>query len=296
MGDGKSCYDKGIMKTTLFLCSLALLLVGGGCANSLEISDTDVAMRKGSIEADSRIHFEKTAFATGNATLTFSLYGEDGAELSDSDLKIAHEKYVHFILVRNDMTGYQHLHPAYSNGSWSVATTIPQEGAYTAYVDIVPRRGEAVVFRKSLEVGSAKTQPNFPVLTEGMTTIVNGVAVALETVPALKTGEEIELTFRLTKDGAAVTNIESYLGAYGHVVALRHDDPEVYLHAHPKTENTPTDGRVTFTTTFLETSGYTFFAQFNIGGEIMAFPITVNVEEGAVSSGAPSVGGHKSVH
>ncbi|MEV6492826.1 hypothetical protein AB0M20_30025 [Actinoplanes sp. NPDC051633] len=44
----------------------------------------------------------------------------------------------------------------------------------------------------------------------------------------------------MSKDGKPVTDLQPYLGAYGHLVALRHGDL-AYLHVHP--DGTPGDGR-----------------------------------------------------
>ncbi len=43
----------------------------------------------------------------------------------------------------------------------------------------------------------------------------------------------------MTRDGSPVTNLQPYLGAYGHLVALR-DGDLAYLHVHPMGE--PGDG------------------------------------------------------
>jgi hypothetical protein len=44
----------------------------------------------------------------------------------------------------------------------------------------------------------------------------------------------------VSKDGRPVTDLQPYLGAYGHLVALR-DGDLAYLHVHP--DGTPGDGR-----------------------------------------------------
>ena len=50
---------------------------------------------------------------------------------------------------------------------------------------------------------------------------------------------EAKLTLTVTRNGEKVTDLEPYLGAYGHLVALRAGDL-AYLHVHP--EGTPGDG------------------------------------------------------
>lgn len=284
------------MKKTLLLPFLALLLLGAGCTAQKSAKQDEISYEKGSLAAGSRVAFQNQTISQGDVILTFDLYGEGGDELTDEDLSIAHEKLLHFILVRNDMRGYQHIHPEYLNGSWIVSTSIPDEGMYDVYVDIDPKDEDALVLRKTLTVGNAMTGSGLPEATPGMATTVMGTLVALTTEPSLVAGEEVELTFTLASNGVPLTNIEPYLGAYGHVVALRHNDPEVYLHAHPLTETQPTDGQVKFATTFPEAGGYTFFPQFNIGGEVITFPITVEVVSGANSPGTSPTMDHGSGH
>ena len=56
----------------------------------------------------------------------------------------------------------------------------------------------------------------------------------------LVAGRDARLTLSVIKDGKPVTDLEPYLGAYGHLVALREGDL-AYLHVHPDGE--PGDGR-----------------------------------------------------
>src|SRR5690606_34490434 len=48
----------------------------------------------------------------------------------------------------------------------------------------------------------------------------------------LSAGADARLTLTVERDGEPVTDLEPYLGAYGHLVALRTGDL-AYLHVHP---------------------------------------------------------------
>src|SRR4029450_12965574 len=48
----------------------------------------------------------------------------------------------------------------------------------------------------------------------------------------LEAGKASTLTMRISRDGAPVTDLQPYLGALGHLVALR-DGDLAYLHVHP---------------------------------------------------------------
>ncbi len=281
------------MKNFLFLPAAILLLSGAGCAAPQTTGVHEVATTsKGSQAAHTRVVFQGEEISVGDTTLSFKLYGKNGDELTSDDLNIAHEKLLHLIFVRDDMTGYQHLHPNYQDGTWAVATEIPEQGTYQVYVDIAPKNEDDLVLRQTLVVGNVTGRPIFPSPTKGLTTNVSGTVVTLEIHPSLIAKQEVELTFALTKDGKAIGEIKPYLGAYGHVITLRHGDPDVYLHAHALTTIPPTNGRVQFITTFPVPGDYTFYPQFNVANKIMTFPITVTVGNAAATSTIPTKGGH----
>ncbi len=48
----------------------------------------------------------------------------------------------------------------------------------------------------------------------------------------LAAGRESQLTLTVARDGVPVTDLQPYLGAYGHLVVLRAGDL-AYLHVHP---------------------------------------------------------------
>jgi hypothetical protein len=55
----------------------------------------------------------------------------------------------------------------------------------------------------------------------------------------LSAGADARLTLSVERDGEPVTDLQPYLGAYGHLVALRAGDL-AYLHVHP--DGSPGDG------------------------------------------------------
>ncbi|MDK8252667.1 hypothetical protein QP834_16880, partial [Enterococcus faecalis] len=69
-----------------------------------------------------------------------------------------------------------------------------------------------------------------PLETEAQTTDeVDGYTVSLN--GDLTAGTSSELTISVERDGQPVTTLEPYLGAFGHLVALREGDL-AYLHVH----------------------------------------------------------------
>ena len=241
--------------------------------------------------AGTRIDLQNTNnLKPGSVTLAFKLYGIDAHEFGPDDLKIAHGKLMHLILVRDDVTGFQHLHPEYQDGRWTVATNIPAQGVYQMYVDIEPKEEKPTTLRVPITVGGPTEKVQFPEVSTDMSATVGDITVALQTDSSLKTKEETKMIFVLTQNSKPVTQINPYLGAFGHVVLLRHTEASHYLHAHPITKTNPTDGKVVFETEFPTTGTYTIFAQFSVNGQVKTFPITVKI--GNVGQAGLDVSGH----
>lgn len=230
--------------------------------------------------AGSRIDLEnKNSLQSGEVSLRFKLYGLDGHEFGEADLKIAHEKRMHFLMVRDDMTGFQHLHPEYQNGKWEVKTMVPEKGVYQLYIDIAPIEETPIVLRVPVTIGGVTEIAKAPTPNPELLAEDGEYKVTLGIGGPLKTNMHTKLTFALTKNGQPVAAIDPYLGAYGHVVLLRHTDPDDFFHVHPLTETKPTDGTIQFEAQFPVKGRYTLYAQFNVGNSVKTFPITVDVTE-----------------
>lgn len=242
--------------------------------------------------AGSRVDVKgKSDLRIGDIELSFKLYGEDGHDFGPNDLKTMHEKKLHLLLVRDDMTRFQHLHPEYVGGSWTVKINIPDQGRYQMYVDIAPIEEEPSVLRVPLTIGGDTQNTQAPTPNVDLSAQDDGYKVQLFIAQPLKTKETKQWIFAVTQNGRPVTTLQPYLGAYGHVVELRHTDPDDFFHVHPVTENQPTDGKVVFEGTFPIKGRYTLYAQFNINGSVKTFPVTVDVNEDGQATPATNAQG-----
>lgn len=295
---------------------LLIVLLGAGCAGSKQ-TETPVAIRPEVSESADRTsdnlgsnnstvvsndhaggeHIAKLAgsrvdvkgknnLKTGDVKLSFTLYGEDGHAFGPNDLITMHEKKLHLLLVRDDMTRFQHLHPEYVKGSWAVSTNIPDQGNYQLYVDIAPIEEDPSVLRVPLTITGETQNPQAPEPNADWSAQDGAYTAKLMIDQPLKTKETKQWTFAITKAGQPVVNIKPYLGAFGHVVELRHTDPDDFYHVHPVTEIQPQDGNVVFEGTFPTKGRYTLYAQFNVPEGVKTFPITVDVEEDGVAQGS----------
>ena len=193
--------------------------------------------------------------------LRFQVVDEDRAPVRD--FEVEHEKRLHLILARRDLTGFQHLHPRMdADGTWSVPVTIPEPGDYRVFADF-KHDGENQTLARDLTVSGAA--PEEPLPAPASTAVTDtGYRVQLDAEQS-RAGQPSELSFHVTRGGEDVA-VEDYLGAKGHLVALRAGDL-AYLHTHPAGGDGHGDA-VRFETAFPTEARYRLFLQFKHGGEV----------------------------
>jgi hypothetical protein len=198
-------------------------------------------------------------------SLRFRIVDDPGTTVRDFDVE--HEKRMHLILARRDLTGFQHLHPEQAeDGTWRTPVQIDDAGSYRMFADF-SHDGEAQTLAADLRVdGAADLRP----LPAPAATAVSdgGYDVRLD-AGAARPGEEADLRFEISKDGVPIET-EPYLGAGGHLVALR-DGDLAFLHVHPM------DDSVRFAATFPTEGRYRLFLQFKHDGRVQTVAFTQEV-------------------
>jgi hypothetical protein len=182
------------------------------------------------------------------------------------DFDVEHEKRMHVIVVRRDGRGFQHVHPQLgADGTWRVPVTLPDAGAYRVFADF-SHDGEARTLAADLSVDGAT---DYVPLPEPATTAGtrDGYRVSLD-AGDVRAGRDTELSFTVTRRGQRVRT-EPYLGAGGHLVALREGDL-AYLHVHPEEHGEA----VAFTTAFPSEGRYRLYLQFKHGGAVRTAEFT----------------------
>jgi hypothetical protein len=207
----------------------------------------------------------------------FTVTGPDGEPVTD--YQVEHDKKLHFIVVSRDLGTFQHLHPAEAgDGVWSIKLTLPDAGAYRAFADFVPAGGQALTLGVDLAVAGDYAPRPLP--EESRTATVDGYTVTLD--GDLTPGQSSRLTLKVAKDGKPVTDLQPYLDAYGHLVALRAKDL-AYLHVHPDGE--PGDGKtaagpeIVFYAEAPSTGDYRLFLDFQHDGKVRTADFTLGAGE-----------------
>jgi uncharacterized protein DUF4396 len=212
------------------------------------------------------LELETTRVAPGEqAELRFQVVGEDGEAVLD--FEVEHEKRLHLILARSDLTGFQHLHPRMAaDGTWVAPVTIAEPGDYRVFADF-KHDGENQTLARDLTVAGTAEQRPLP--APAVTAVTDsGYRVELDAGTA-RAGQPTELAFHVSRDGERVA-VQDYLGAKGHLVALRADDL-AYLHTHPagsEGHGVGSDDAIGFETEFPTEGSYRLFLQFKHAGNV----------------------------
>lgn len=211
--------------------------------------------------------------AAGRQRLAFAVTGPDGHRVTAYDEQ--HERDLHLVVVRRDLTGFQHVHPVLdpASGEWSVDVDV-SPGAWRVLADFLPSGGEPLVLGTDLLVPGAFAPE--PLGADALVAHVDGFDVTLD--GRLEAGEETVLTATVTQGGRPVTDLQPYLGASGHLVALRDGDLG-YLHVHPD-EDTGSGPGIAFHTEFPTAGRYRLFLDFRHGDEVHTAAFTVTVGGG----------------
>lgn len=166
------------------------------------------------------------------APFEFQITGPDGEAVTD--FTESHEADLHLIVVRRDLTGYQHVHPEMGDdGTWTIPLTFDQAGGYRVFADFRPTGHDALTLGADVAVGgdfepAGVPHPERTVEVDDYTVTLGG---------DLTPGQTAELVLSVRRDGVPVTDLQPYLGAAGHLVVLRHGDL-AYLHVHPEESGT----------------------------------------------------------
>jgi len=218
-------------------------------------------------EQDLRVVVDDPELRRGRAeTLRFRIV--DASDRTVRDFDVEHERRMHLILARRDLTGFQHLHPEQGqDGVWSVEVKVDEPGSYRLFADFA-HEGDSYTLASDLRVDGAADlrplpEPEMDALSDG------GYDVRLS-AGDVHPGEEAELRFEISRDGKPV-KVEPYLGAGGHLVALREGDL-AFLHVHPTGDGTD------FAATFPTRGNYRLFLQFKHAGRVQTVAFTQEVD------------------
>jgi hypothetical protein len=223
----------------------------------------------GVAEGGYAVRFAPTQHQRGEpGELRFAIEAADGEPVTGFDE--LHERRLHLIVVRRDGTEFRHLHPEMdASGTWSVPVRFGEAGVYRAFADFSVG-GEQHTLASDLFVSGGEFESR-PFPAPRPLDAIDGYEVRLLSGDPVA-GEPTSLTFRVSENGLSVDDLQPYLGAKGHLVALREGDL-AFLHVHPGESERAAD-EIAFKATFPTAGRYRLYLQFRHGGVVRTVEFT----------------------
>lgn len=200
--------------------------------------------------------------------LSFQIQDASGAPVTE--YTTAHDRDLHLIVARSDGSQFRHVHPVLdeSTSTWSTPWAWAEAGSYRVFADFTTAGADPAsltLTRTVLVAGQfapVAPQPRRLDQVDGFTVSLEGELVA---------GSSSELTIAVTRDGEPVSGLEPYLGAFGHLVALREGDL-AFLHVHAEGDD-PEAGEtagpeIVFAAEAPTAGRYLLYLDFQVDGEV----------------------------
>lgn len=207
-----------------------------------------------------------------------------------ADYEVVHDKQYHLFVISHDLEFFEHVHPdRQPDGSWRMELTLPKPGYYRLLSDFLPSRGSPQFLGRTLVTtdfeGDMESDEGEIVPDATFRKTVDTITASVEfDPPKLLAGEYGHLRFTLTdaRTGQPVTDLQPYLGAFGHTLILS-DDMANYVHSHPS-EGPESDisrglggPSVAFEGYMPRAGRYRSWTQFLRNGQLTTISFTFNV-------------------
>jgi hypothetical protein len=193
-----------------------------------------------------------------------------------------HERLLHLFVVSHDLEFFEHLHPEPAKGgSFEVAITFPRPGAYRLVADLLPTGAMPQTLQHTIITAGPATRaaPPAPTIASEVLEVREGGVRARLVPNNMRVGDDSHVVLELADaaTGEPVTDVERYLGAWGHMLLASSDLADI-VHSHPLIEETADGGpTITFQTMFARAGWYRVWAQVQRRGRLLTFGFTVRV-------------------
>lgn len=217
-----------------------------------------------------------------------------GKESEAVALDLQHEKKIHLIVVSDDLSYFEHIHPDYqADGSYQIKvlakgqnyaagpgnneTKFDAGGNYFMFADYKPTGSTHQVEKIPLLITGAARPATTYKADKLSGTSGSYSAVLNVTGGKLITGALMHISGTILKQGKEIdaNSLEDYLGAKAHMVVISVNEKE-YLHVHPSVA----DGKFDLHTTFKTPGIYRGWLQFKAEGKVHTVDFTMNVAQG----------------
>jgi hypothetical protein len=216
---------------------------------------------------------EPAVFVAGvSGPLRFHIVGPDRATVTR--YATVAERQLHLVVVRRDLTGYQHLHPTLgADGTWSTPLLLAESGPWRIFADFstIAASGAQTAVTLGADLMVAGTYEPRTLAAPDRAWTAGGLGVAYSGEPQV--GATQPMVFQVSRAGRPVP-VERYLGAYGHLVVIREGDLG-YLHVHA--DPALVGGGIRFWLTTPSVGRYRMFLDYQTGGAVHTAEFTLEV-------------------
>ncbi|ODG92599.1 MULTISPECIES: hypothetical protein [Bacillaceae] len=267
------------MKYLLLILSFFTVIGLSGCESKTHVGSTHQNMNHETKEKKDTTQvsfsFNGTPESNNKVDLNIQVNSLKGKPVDQFELE--HEKLMHLIIVSKDLSFFDHLHPQYKGkGLFTVIPNFPNGGEYKLFTDFIPKGSDKNVKSKLVKVTGQPAGPVSLIPDKVLTKVIDGKEITLK-FDKLATDQEVKMTYTIkdAKTKKEINDLQPYLGAVGHVVAIS-GDTNTYLHVHPMNEKS--SGPVAeFMTSFPKKGLYKIWGQFKQNGNVFIVPFIVDV-------------------
>lgn len=215
--------------------------------------------------------------------VAFRILAPDGNPLTDYEL--VQTKLLHLYVLRDDLSGYRHLHPELIGDAWVTTLNVDDGGSYRIYAEFTPKSRAGLGHPTTLGLpflipGDTKLAPLPP---PDATSTDDGLTLTrLDGTAHLRQGKGTLLRFQITDAaGVPIRTLEPYLGSLGHMSAFDSRNLSMtHVHAALATATTSTvgsDGVIAFHVQFNNRGEQRLFIEYQVAGKVHRAAFTIFV-------------------
>ncbi|HRJ12939.1 MAG TPA: hypothetical protein PKW15_06835, partial [Alphaproteobacteria bacterium] len=148
----------------------------------------------------------------------------DGKPLTFDDLKEAHTKKLHLLVIDPSLSDYHHIHPVAGKnpGEYVFDFTPLKNDSYRVWADVIPVATGKQEYVQT-DMGSPAEEKASINKATSMAATVEGYTFTLALDGEPKAGAPVMGSVIVTKDGQPFTQLEPVMGAFAHVVGFTED-------------------------------------------------------------------------
>ncbi len=207
----------------------------------------------------------------------------DGKPLTLDELKEAHTKKLHLLVIDPSLSDYHHIHPVAGKnpGEYVFDFTPLKNDSYRVWADVIPVATDKQEYVQT-DMGTSAKEKDSIDKTTSMAATVDGYTFTLALDGEPKAGAPVMGSVTVTKDAQPFNGLEPVMGAFAHVVGFTEDYNSV-LHVHPMGKEPSSDTerggpKLEFHIEPEKAGFVKLFAQVRIGGKDIFAPFGITVK------------------